>query len=193
MLKKCLLMLLILGSLSCLHAQTPQSSENSTTFYEKGEWLVGISPWIAFQSRIRLPNSDLTVGGTQFSGRIIGGRFVRNKLMIGTGLTFDWSPFVDLITSSRKADLFSRYYFRQKAFSPFIEGNVGYYEDRYYGMDFTPILDGGLHLGGKLGLAYRLGRIGFEGSWGYDWRPGQTGTRLPLTQPGFLLGINFHF
>jgi hypothetical protein len=192
MMKKNLALLMLVLCFEILFAQAPSTEKSSPGYYQQGEWFVGISPWFSLRRVITLANTGLTIGGPSYYVQVVGGQFVSDKILFGSSFSYGANPFANLQNTRLKASLLGRYYLRDKIFSPFVEGTAGFYRDTYFDTNLMPVAVLDMYVGGKLGLAYRLGNISLESTWGLDWLPFEDELRRTLTQPGLHLGINFH-
>jgi hypothetical protein len=193
MMKKQLMLLVFVISMGSLCAQAPANEKTRPNYYQQGEKMLSLSPNFGWSRRGAIAGTGLTIGGLLINSRVTAGKFVKDKLFLGSSFAYSGAPFADITNSQFKAGLLSRYYVTKRGFSPFIEANAGYYRDNFYLENFTALPQNGMYVGARMGVEYRVGKLGIEASLGKEWR---TGGNYLLNRPGqrpFQVGVNFHF
>jgi hypothetical protein len=192
--KKQLMLLILLISMGSLCAQTFKSEKTRPNYYQQGEWMLSVSPNFGWARQAEVGNSGLTLGGLLIDSRVTAGKFVKDKLFLGGSIAYKGSPFADINNTSLKTGLVARTYLTRRALSPFIEGNAGYYRETLYDDSFIlRFPQQGMYLGARIGLEYRLGKLGLEGSWGRELRMGDNDFARTFNRSPFQFGVNFHF
>lgn len=191
--KKQLMLLVLLISVGSLCAQTSQNEKTRPNYYQQGEWMLSLSPKFSWAKRGEVQGTGLTLGGLWIDSRITAGKFIKDKLFVGSSFAYRGAPLSDVNSYNMKGGLLTRYYVTKRGISPFIEVNGGSYRENFFRNEFTLLAQHGMYLGARIGAEYRVGRLGIEGSWGKEWRSGRNDFLLPFDKRAFQFSINFHF
>jgi len=194
--KKLMLMLAILASTGGLFAQKSAPQKIRPHFYQQGEWMLSISPGIGWLTKASTQHTNHLLARLSVNSRLTAGRFMKDRWLLAASGVYRGAPFAGFHTYYYEVGALTRYYLGKRKISPFVEANVGYFNQM---APQRPCLTcptdrlGGVYAGGRVGVAFRFGKLGFESSWGLAKRFIHDFPAANSVSPKLRAAINYHF